>query len=202
LKGYLQLIKELKHKPTSPLLPKVIDQANKSMEKVNSLVNHLLNISRITEGKMKLNLSRFLMADLIKDCCEHIASSGTHQIVVEGDTTLNVYADRDRVEQVVINFVNNAIKYAPDSYRIIIRIEKTDKMVKISVQDFGPGIAKNHLTQLFDRYYRVDAIGRPNSGLGLGLYISAEIVKLHGGEIGVISEPGHGSTFWFTLPLN
>lgn len=202
LKGYLQLLNKLKYKPKAPLLPKLIDQANRSMEKVSSLVNDLLNISRITEGKMKVNLSLFLMADLIEECCDHITSAGTHEIVLEGDTTLNVYADRDRVEQVVINFVNNAIKYAPDFYRIIIRIEKTHKMAKVSVQDFGPGIAKNHLTQLFDRYYRVDAMGRPNSGLGLGLYISAEIVKLHGGEIGVVSEPGHGSTFWFTLPLN
>jgi PAS domain S-box-containing protein len=201
LKGNLQLLSKLKQTPAAPLLPKLIDQANKSLDKISALVNDLLNVSRITEGKIKLNLSVFKMAELVEGCCEHVTGSGTHSIILDGDTDLTVQADKQRTEQVVVNFVNNAVKYAPNSDRIIISLVRTVQMAKIAVQDFGPGIPKNHQTQLFDRYYRVDATSIRNSGLGLGLYISAEIVKMHGGEIGVDSEPGKGSTFWFTIPL-
>ena len=115
---------------------------------------------------------------------------------------LQVYADAERVNQVVINFVNNAIKYAPESKEIKINIEKVTDMAKVSVSDKGPGISADKLTHLFDRYYRVDTSGVQYSGLGLGLYISAEIIKKHNGQIGVDSELGKGSTFWFTLPLS
>lgn len=98
--------------------------------------------------------------------------------------------------------MNNAVKYAPNAYQIIVKVEQLNEVVRVSVQDFGPGMPKNHLPMLFERYYRVDATSVQNSGLGLGLYISAEIIKLHGGEIGVESEHGKGSTFWFTLPAN
>ena len=100
----------------------------------------------------------------------------------------------------MINFVNNAIKYAPESKEIRVNIKKVNDLVKVSVTDEGPGITEDRVPHLFDRYYRVDSTGLKYSGLGLGLYISAEIIKKHKGEIGVYSEPGKGSTFWFTLP--
>lgn len=201
LKTSLQLLAKLKNNLTSPMLPKLIDQSNKSMDKINSLVDDLLNVSRLTEGKIELNKAVFRLADLINGCCDHVTTAGTHQMILDGDSNLKVCADEQRVDQVLVNLINNAIKYAPGAFKIVIRIEQLGSMVKISVQDFGPGIAKNHLDQLFKRYYRADATGIQNSGLGLGLYISAEIVKKHGGQIGVISELGKGSTFWFTLPL-
>jgi signal transduction histidine kinase len=98
--------------------------------------------------------------------------------------------------------VNNAIKYAPQSKEIIINIEKEDTMVKVSVSDKGPGIAPDMVPHLFDRYYRVDKSGTQYSGLGLGLYICAEIIKKLDGQIGVDSEVGKGSRFWFTLPFS
>ena len=97
-------------------------------------------------------------------------------------------------------FVNNAVKYAPHSKEILIRIEKVNNMAKVSVIDKSPGISPEKIPHLFDRYYRVDSSGSQYSGLGLGHYISAEIIKKHSGEIGVDSELGKGSTFWFTLP--
>jgi two-component system CheB/CheR fusion protein len=100
----------------------------------------------------------------------------------------------------VVNFVNNAVKYAPQSKEILIKIEKVNDMAKVSVIDRGPGISPEKIPHLFDRYYRVDSNGSQYSGLGLGLYISAEIIKKHSGVIGVDSELGKGSTFWFTFP--
>ena len=113
---------------------------------------------------------------------------------------LQVCADAERIGQVLVNFVNNAIKYAPDSKEVQINIVKIDNMAKVSVIDKGLGISPDKIPHLFDRYFRVDNSGSQYSGLGLGLYIIAEIIKKHGGQIGADSEMGKGSTFWFTLP--
>ena len=101
----------------------------------------------------------------------------------------------------VVNFVNNAIKYAPQSKDIFLCAERVNSDAKISVKDNGPGVAPEKLPYIFDRYYRAEINSFNNSGLGLGLYISSEIIKKHGGQIGVDSKPGDGSTFWFTLPV-
>jgi signal transduction histidine kinase len=101
----------------------------------------------------------------------------------------------------MVNLLNNAMKYAPQSKEIIIHIEKADEMARISVSDRGPGIEPVKVPHLFDRYFRVDSEGMQFSGLGLGLYISSEIIKRHDGQIGVDTEIGKGSTFWFTVPL-
>jgi PAS domain S-box-containing protein len=176
-------------------------QANRSLDKVNTLVADLLNASRLNEGQLKLDKKQFNLAQLINDCCENVKIAGGYEVKIEGDTDLRVYADPDRIDQVLVNFVNNAVKYAPQSKVIVVQIEKLTDTARISVTDAGPGIPPNKQQQLFNRYYRVDTSGFQYSGLGLGLYINAEIIKRHGGEIGVTSEVGKGSTFWFTLPL-
>jgi signal transduction histidine kinase len=114
---------------------------------------------------------------------------------------LQVYADENAIDQVIVNLVNNAVKYAPDSKKIKVFIEGNPNFVKVSVKDSGPGIPGEQLPLLFNRYYQAEAPKHRNPGLGLGLYISSEIIKQHGGEMGVESEPGKGSTFWFTLPV-
>ena len=119
----------------------------------------------------------------------------------EGDTSIEVNADQQKIEQVVINLVNNAVKYAPGSNEILIHIERLNEKVKISITDYGRGIPQKDLQNLFERFYTVNKSGNHSSGLGLGLYISSEIIKAHGGEIRVNNEVGKGSTFWFTLPL-
>ncbi len=137
----------------------------------------------------------------MEECCPHVRAEGIYTLKIEGDMNVEVYADGMRIDQIVINFVNNAIKYAPGSKEIRIFIEKINDMAKVSIIDKGPGIPAEKLLHLFDRFYRVDSSGSQYSGLGLGLYISAEIIKRHNGQIGVNSELGKGSTFWFTLPL-
>jgi signal transduction histidine kinase len=122
--------------------------------------------------------------------------------MIQGDETIKVYADAQRIDQVIVNFVNNAVKYAPNSRNINIKVERDGKNVRVSVQDFGIGIPPEKVPHLFERYYRVDQSGIQFSGLGLGLYISGEIIERHNGKIGVESIVGSGSTFWFTLPLN
>jgi PAS domain S-box-containing protein len=200
LKASIQLLNRMKNDPSSPMFPKLIEQAGKSLQKLNSLVNDLLNVNRIAQGQLSLRKTTFNLAEMIEECCQLVHST-THHVDIKGNLDLMVYADEQRIDQVVVNMVNNAIKYATDSKQIDIIIEKIDGAAKVSVKDNGPGIAAEKIPYLFDRYYRADYSGVQFSGLGLGLYISADIIKKHGGEIGVDTEPGKGSTFWFTLPI-
>jgi two-component system CheB/CheR fusion protein len=201
LKASLQLLNRMKDAP-SDKLPMLVVQANKSMDKVTTLIENLLNTNKLNEGQLHLNKTSFVIAEMIADCCQHIRIAGEYSIITDGDKNLRVYADLNRIDQVVINFINNAIKYAPNCKQIHVKIEKVDHFfAKVSVSDTGRGISPDKIPYLFERYYRADSSGFQYSGLGLGLYISAEIIKKHEGKIGVDSEIGKGSTFWFTLPL-
>jgi PAS domain S-box-containing protein len=199
LKASLQLLDRMKDKP-SAILPKLIGQATRSMQKISDLVEDLLNVSRMKAGYMQLTKNRFKISEVLDDCCDHVKQLGTHTLIITGANDLEVTADEHRIEQVVVNFVNNAIKYAPKEREIFLIIEDLGDKAKVSVKDTGPGIPAAKLPHLFERYFRADESGAQVSGLGLGLYISAEIIARHNGEIGVDTEEGKGSTFWFTLP--
>ncbi|WP_345954805.1 ATP-binding protein [Mucilaginibacter sp. PAMB04168] len=201
LKASLQLMDKVKDNPTSDMMPRLILQSRKSIQRVSVLIEDLLNVSRLQQGEVQLNKSTFIVSQLLNACCNPIAIMGKQKIKIDGEVELQVCADEHRIDQVVTNLVNNAVKYAPESEYITLCIEKDFDMVKVSVSDNGPGVPEDKIPHLFDRYYRVDSSGYHASGLGLGLYISAEIIKRHGGEIGVDSKIGKGSTFWFTLPL-
>lgn len=201
LKASIQLLGRMKDNPSPLILAKLIEQSGRSLERLNNLINDLLNVNRITHGQLQLRKKEFVIGDMINSSTHHLQTVGTHHIDLQGDLNLQVYADEQRVDQVVVNFLNNAVKYAPNSTEIAISAEKLADHIKISVKDNGPGILPEKIPHLFDRYYRADHSGTQFSGLGLGLYISAEIIKRHGGEIGVDSELGKGSTFWFTLPI-
>jgi two-component system phosphate regulon sensor histidine kinase PhoR len=201
LKASLQLLDRIKTEPHSELFPTLIDQANKSLNKVSVLIDDLLNSTKMTEGQLHLNKTKFSIAQLITDFSQQVMAGGTHQIIMEGALHTEVFADADKIDQVIVNLVNNAVKYGADSKDIIVRIEQEKEKVKVSVIDKGPGIAPEKLPHLFDRYFRVDLNGMQYSGLGLGLYICAQIIKKHNGNIGVESLLGGGSKFWFTLPV-
>jgi len=200
LKASLQLLDRMKDDPAK-ISPMLIVRANKSMEKINILIEDLLDVSKINQGQLQLNKTHFTFAKLVTDCCEHIIADGTYTILTTGELEAIVYADAERIDQVLINFVNNAVKYAPESKEIVVHIEKKYHLIKVSVIDKGQGVLPEKLTHLFERYYQADNKSNNYSGLGLGLYISSEIIKKHGGEIGVDSEVGKGSAFWFTLPV-
>ena len=201
LKASLQLLDRIKDKPATKMLPILIAQANKSLNKVNVLIADLLDASLANKGQLHINQQSFNMYHMIKDCCNDIHLGDTYTLKIEGDIELIVFADSIRIEQIVVNFINNAVKYAPKCDEIRIRIEKIVNDVKVSVIDKGPGIPSEKLVNLFDRYYRTDNSGSQYTGLGLGLYICSEIIKKHGGQIGVDSKLGNGSTFWFILPM-
>jgi PAS domain S-box-containing protein len=174
--------------------------AEKHVLKLNYLVNDLLSSTKIDQGHLALDKTVFVLAELVENCCSHIRLEGKYHIDYRGDAAFKLYADRDKLDQVLVNLVNNAVKYAAGSFKIIIDAEHRNGITKISVSDFGEGIAPENLARLFDRYFRLGNDNNKTSGLGLGLYISAEIVRLHGGDMGVESEIDKGTTFWFTIP--
>ncbi|MVN22963.1 PAS domain-containing sensor histidine kinase [Mucilaginibacter arboris] len=175
--------------------------AENNTTRLSNLVVDLLNSTKIEQGQLTLNKSRFKLSDILNECCNHILLDRKYYLTTKGDLSLEVIADQQKIEQVLVNLVNNAAKYAPDSEEIVIQVEGLEDRVKVSVTDRGNGISAENKSHLFDRYYRVNNDGNLNSGLGLGLYISSEIIRRHGGEIGVESKLGQGSTFWFTIPV-
>lgn len=202
LKVSVQLLDSLKNETdVHPLLPRLISQTVSSVDKLEELVNNLLDVNKINRGHLHLSKTRFVIGDMITNCCQYINLSDTHEISFEGNLTQQVCADEQRIIQVLTNFITNAIKYAHSSKKIIVSVKTMTGVVKISVTDFGPGISKDKVDHLFQRYYRADYSIGQGGGLGLGLFISSQIIKSHNGEIGVVSEEGKGSTFWFTLPL-
>lgn len=200
LKASLQLLDRIKDKPSTKMLPILITQANKSLNKVNILIADLLDASLANKGQLHINQQAFNMFQMIKECCNEVHLEDRYTLKIEGDEELEVFADSMRIEQIVVNFINNAVKYAPKTDEISIKIEKLTSDVKVSVIDKGPGIPSEKLVHLFDRYYRADNSGSQYTGLGLGLYICSEIIKKHNGQIGVDSKLGEGSAFWFMLP--
>ncbi|MCD0487649.1 PAS domain S-box protein [Pedobacter sp. MC2016-14] len=201
LKASLQLMDRLVDRSdTVGMMPKLISQANKSMNKMSTLIEDLLNATKMTEGQLHLKKTVFNLQELVADCCHDILANGTFSLNIQADGDVMVYADEHKIEQVIVNFVSNATKYAPESKEIIVTIEQTVDETKLSVSDQGVGIPEAKLPYIFDRYYRVDSDGTQYSGLGLGLYICSQIIYKHGGQIGVESKVGHGSSFWFRLP--
>lgn len=202
LKVSLQLMNRMKDEPLPVMMSNLIDRANKSMDKVGTLIEDLLNTSKYSHGQLHLNKTDFTIGKIINECYDQINPEKKHLLKTTGDMNLQIYADADRIGQVIINFINNAIKYAPESDEINVDVTQIGEFVKFSVNDQGAGIAQDKIPHLFDRYFRVDSAGSQYSGLGLGLYICSEIIKKHLGEIGVNSEAGKGSSFWFTLPIS
>ncbi len=202
LNAALQLMERMVDMEGNARLSKLMSQANRSLVKVRTLVEDLLHTGSIKEGQVSLQKKVFSVGEWLSASCGHVKLEGKFQLHISESEPLFVEADEHRIDQVLVNFVNNAMKYAPNSTDIYISAEKLGDRVKISVRDQGQGIPSEKLSYLFDRYYRVDYTGGGASGLGLGLYICSEIIRRHGGEIGVDSRFGDGSVFWFTLPLD
>ena len=204
LRGSLQILDRVikKESDTPHIITQMVNSSINHLKKVSNLVNDLLSSTKIEQGQLVLHKTWFTVADLVNNCCDHVRMDGIFGLITRGDTELKIYGDEHKLDQVLVNFVNNAVKYAPDSKEIILSIEKVGNFAKVAVQDFGAGIPEEKLPHLFDRFFRADHSGSQYSGLGLGLYICQQIIEKHNGEIGVESIAGKGSTFWFKVPIS
>ncbi len=192
---HLQKIKDLKAIQFSKNL---IEQLNK----MENLLNSLLDVTRIQRGKVILNKEKFKLQDLLVQVVSSVTKTyPNYKIEIENDKNNYVLADKERIRQVLVNLITNAIKYSPKSNLVKVKTQRNKNKVVISVQDFGIGIAKNEQLMIFDRFYRVGEKKTQITGLGLGLYITSEILKKHSSKLYLTSKVNQGSTFYFNLPI-
>ncbi len=173
------------------------------VRQLERLVGELLDVSKIQAGRLEYVQETVDLDELLQEVIETMQQmSETHTIVQRGAVPGSLIGDKDRLEQVFINLLSNAIKYAPDAPLIEVEVSRAAESVTISVRDQGMGIPCEQREKIFERFYRAfDPSQRAVPGLGMGLYIVAEIVKQHGGTITVESKVGKGSTFHVALPL-
>lgn len=204
LKAYIQLLLLKAGKGGDEFLIASLKKCDNQVSKMTSLIYGFLDLSKIEAGKLKLNPSEFEVNELINNVvAESVPISPSHIIDFSPSIVVNLIADREKISQVLVNFISNAVKYSPKQSKIYIGAEVIESVLKVFVKDEGIGVDKQHQQNIFQRFYRVEnAETKGTSGFGIGLYLSAEIIQLHGGNIGVNSEPGKGSTFYFTLPLS
>ena len=177
----------------------------KNARRVNRLTEDLLALAQVESGEHKLKVQPVRASALVEDAIESLAGMVVDSSVTleAGETTTApVLADVDAMTQVFGNLIENAMKYGASGRRVVVGARAQDGMVEFSVQDFGQGMASEHLDRIFERFYRVDkARSRESGGTGLGLAIVKHIVQAHGGTIRAESEMGAGTTFLFTLPM-
>jgi PAS domain S-box-containing protein len=200
LSGFMQIIDKKISEPTSKIL---VGKSMKILEKLNILIGDLFDISKIQSGKLQFHFERIDLTSFVLDLVETVRfSQSTHQINFISDGSVSIKGDRLRLEQVLVNLINNAVKYSPGANKVDVKIATTADYAIVSIQDYGLGISKEEQQNIFSQFYRVSGLSHKISGLGLGLYITKEIIDRHSGQIMVESELGKGSVFSFKLPIN
>jgi PAS domain S-box-containing protein len=187
-----------KNEGAMTLTEKDLSLLNQECDRLTDLINDMLDSSRIETGKLNMNFEVFDLTELTQSTVEKIRIvTKDHKLIFDSTPKYEVIGDKDRVEQVLINLLTNAIKYSAQKSEIAINITKQNSQVYVSVKDKGKGIPKKAHKAIFDKFYQLQR----RDGFGLGLYISKEIIKHHKGKIWVESIVGKGSTFYFSLPL-
>lgn len=204
IKAYAQIVEMMLKRAGDEKNLELIHKMNNQINRLTTLIADLLDVTKISTGKLALHPSVFDFDQLVAEVADEIqVTSEQHEIEKKLNSNSLVNLDRERVSQVIINLVTNAIKYSPDAKKIILKTEASVTEIQFSVQDFGIGIALEKQDKIFEQFYRVSNINEyAFPGLGLGLYISVEIIKQMGGQIWVNSEPDQGASFGFTVPLS
>lgn len=204
LKAYVQMLNNWAKKQKDNFTIGALSKVDKQVRKMLNMINSLLNLSGAEAGKIHLKKEEFRLDILINDVVEEtLFLTSTHHIVMITCDPVSINADREKIEQVLVNLLSNAAKYSDKTAEIEISCSLSDNNVEVSVRDQGLGIAPADIEKLFLPHYRVENKETEKiAGFGIGLYLCAEIINRHHGKIWVESEPGKGSTFKFTLPLN
>ncbi len=203
IKAYAQLL-EMESNSISQSIRKSLSKISKETDKLSHLLSTLLNLSQLQTGHLELNFETFNLTSLINEIIEDFKLiQNTHTILFQNKINSIISADKIRITQALTNLINNAIKYSPSANMIYINMFRDEKehTILVSIRDLGVGIAPEEKDQLFKRFSRTN-LGKDSSiqGVGLGLYITAEIIHLHKGIIGYKSDENKGTEFYFTLP--
>ena len=202
IKSYVQILLAKAKKENDSFRLEGLTRTDIQVKKMVSMIGDFLSLAKLEEGNIKLNKTLFNLKPLIEEIISDAQFlTSVHAILIK-NCDVEVYADQDKIGQVLINLLSNAIKYSPSGGTVIIGCEKDGKKVKVYVSDEGVGINLKDHPRLFDRFYRVENEQvKTVSGFGVGLYLVSEILRYHNSEIHVESRPGEGSTFHFNIDL-
>jgi signal transduction histidine kinase len=187
----------------------LLESADRQTVQMNRFVTDLLDTTRIQAGKLEVYISTQDLLGLLREVVRVLRENWPERTIElnSPDCPVVVSCDPGRISQVLTNLIINALKYSPGSLPVTVRVSSGSDRVRVAVSDQGPGLTAEQQERLFEAFFQVEGIqqqpGTPTgqSGLGLGLFICRAIVSQHGGDIGVESDAGSGSTFWFSLPL-
>lgn len=198
ISGYIQM-SERSPELMASFMPKISKQVNR----LSAIVSDLLDVSKIEAGKLELNLSHSSLLTILKDSVESVIPlSETHQVAFSppGQDEI-ILVDAQKISQVISNLLTNALKYSPQNSTVSLTAFRIGDKIQVDVQDRGIGIAREHMENIFNRFYRVSSTRNRVQGLGIGLYLSREIIEAHRGKIWVESEEGKGSVFHVSFPI-
>lgn len=199
LMGYVGLL--LREKDNSEQTTQYLRKCYYSALKMRGLVNDFLDFSKVQQGQLSFKITTFNFDKLVSETVENLQlSNPSHQILLVGKTENVLHGDRGRIEQVITNLLNNAIKYSPKQNKVEVTLENAQDAVLMRVKNYGVGIEPDELNHIFEKFHRASNAGKVK-GMGLGLYISKEIVDFHKGTITVNSKLGEGSEFIVRLPV-
>ena len=204
IKGYTQLAKTLVRENDLATSEEYLEIALDQIDRMSRLILELLDVSRIETGRLEIRHEPIQWMSFVREVVQrhHTAVSDRRFHLNVPESTAAVSGDRDRLEQVLGNLLENAVKYSPEGSEILVSVELRDSQVVTSVSDRGIGIPSDELAQVFERFHRGRQVSSTNyGGLGLGLYITKQIVERHSGSIWVESKEGSGTTFYFSLPV-
>ena len=203
LKGYAQVLERVLKKKGHEAEADMMRKMDAQLNRLTSLIGDLLDVTKINSGKLQFNDRTFELQPMLSELVQDMQfTTEKHTLIENFKPTGKTYADKERIEQVIINLLTNAIKYSPDANKIIIHLEQVNEEIIVGIEDFGIGISVDEKARVFEQFYRVTGkMQHTFSGLGLGLYISAEIIKRVGGRIWVESKESQGSCFYFSLPI-
>lgn len=203
LKAYAQLLKTGRSSVDPVFVVDLGERIEGQINKMTKLVYSFLDLSKIESSKMELVLEKTDLNKLIREVANgYVLQEYNHPLTFEPEELPLLFVDRAKIAQVMDNLISNAIKYSPHGGGIHVKASLENDKILVSVEDHGIGIDNNHRKKIFDRFYRVDDLQVKNaSGFGIGLYLCADIIERHQGKIGLHSEPGKGSNFYFTLPV-
>lgn len=202
LKIYSQVLERVLRKSGDDKNAEYARKMDSQINKLNALISDLLDVTKISAGKMHFIESDFNFDELAQEMIEELRLDSDHQIIFNNNSGGMVFADKNRISQVMSNLISNAIKYSPGAQQIVVTTGRSEHEIQFHVEDFGIGMPDGIADKVFEQYYRVSGDDQHEfSGLGLGLYISADIIERSNGKIWVNSVLGKGSTFCFSLPL-
>jgi PAS domain S-box-containing protein len=203
LKAYAQVMETLFIRSGDTRNAAIVAKMDKQLNRLTSLIGDLLDVTKINTGRLEFHSSQYNFNQMLEEVVESVQlTTEKHDIQKQLKFYRQVQGDRERISQVITNLLTNAIKYSPDANRIVIYTEDHGHELQLCVQDFGIGISRDKKDRVFEQFYRVSGSKEHTfPGLGLGLYISSEIVKRMGGRIWVNSVEGKGSTFCFAIPV-